>query len=185
MYWSHTDFQYMRAASVTLSVLPENISSSRSSSISIDHRFTVPLTSLYIFLFVRLCYTKIRERSTRSTIQSCLCLRKLTFMLDSAAPHAIHKSNIIDPSSNSRLFQQTGRSRRGKKEKKRNKSRFKVCCVALTDKCTSHLLFLWLRLSAFDKNLLFLTAGLDYYKSGGKGRGIQLPLWIYIWRQEN
>lgn len=36
----------------------------------------------------------------------------LAFMPDSAAPHAIHKSNIIDQSSNSGLFQQTEREKK-------------------------------------------------------------------------
>lgn len=100
----------------------------------------IPLMSPHI-ASLHVCVTYIYTRGKKETrapprqrvwsaIQSRLCSRplhqNLAFMLDSAAPHAIRKSDIIDQSSNSRLFQQTERE---KKKKRKKKNRFKLSCT--------------------------------------------------------
>lgn len=126
LYWSRADFQYMTAASIALTKLP--FFSTTTSPIA------VPLMSLHIGC-LHACVIW-NESSTPATclihyselsVQQALH-QNLAFMLDSAAPHAIRKSNIIDQSSNSRLFQQTR-----KKKENRFKLHSPVLSRALTD----------------------------------------------------
>ena len=126
--------------------------------------------------FTCLCYIYTHEEKNMrapprqrvwSAIQSCLCSRplhqNLAFMLDSAAPHAIRKSDIIDQSSNSRLFQQTERE---KKEKKKKKNRFKLSCTE--QRCSRqlcvHLLFVLTAILSNWWGSSLVTAGLRYKK---------------------
>lgn len=89
--------------------------------------------------------------------------QNLAFMLDLAAPHAIRKTDIIDQSSNSRLFQQAG------KKKKKKKNRFKLYSPVLRSRWKRqlciHFLFILTAIRSNWWGSSLVTARLQY-KSG-------------------
>lgn len=128
----------------------------------------IPLMSPHI-ASLHVCVTYIYTRGKKETrapprqrvwsaIQSRLCSRplhqNLAFMLDSAAPHAIRKSDIIDQSSNSRLFQQTEREKKKKKGKRKTDSNSPVLSSAVADNCAFTSSPFWPRFSVIDEDLL-------------------------------
>lgn len=163
----------MTAASIALTKLPFCYNNSP--------RIAIPLMSPHIGC-LHVCVMR-NESSTPATclihyselsVQQALH-QNLAFMLDSAAPHAIRKSDIIDQSSNSRLFQQT---------EKKKENRFKlfspVLSSAVKDNCTFTSSLFWLKLSVIDEGLCLELLGYNIKVE----KAIQLPLRIYVWHRE-